>query len=456
MSNCRQYYLMLNIVVFMSLSIATDCMAQAEPDHWYKGNTHTHTLWSDGNQFLEMAIDWYKQHGYEFLALSDHDVLSEGEMWMKLSEIEARTKEFKDPDVDVIALCNSRFGDDWVQTRQSEKDLDGNTELEVRLRNLSEIRSLFEEPGKFLLIQGEEISDMFEDIPIHTNALNLQEVIPKTGGDSVRDMIRRHLLAAREAEKRSGEPVLAHVNHPNYYWGITAEDLAYVLEEEFFEVYNGSPSVNNNGDDTHPGVERLWDIANTIRIGELQAPPLFAVAADDSHQYYGNRWASPGRGWIMVRAAELTPEAIFTAMYHAQFYASSGVKLRDIRYDVQTRRITIEINPAPGEHYTTTFYGTMKDYDDAGVLPAGDDGKHIDDARIFGNTIGAALSIQGGTTASYQLTGDELYVRATISSDHAPDNPMYKDQVKQAWTQPVGWKRNVHGKSESRLQDPFP
>ena len=28
---------------------------------WYKGNTHTHTFWSDGNQFPEMAADWYKQ-----------------------------------------------------------------------------------------------------------------------------------------------------------------------------------------------------------------------------------------------------------------------------------------------------------------------------------------------------------------------------------------------------------
>jgi len=31
---------------------------------WYKGNTHTQTLWSDGDAAPEFAADWYKSHGY--------------------------------------------------------------------------------------------------------------------------------------------------------------------------------------------------------------------------------------------------------------------------------------------------------------------------------------------------------------------------------------------------------
>ena len=50
---------------------------------------HTHSLWSDGNGFPEMVADWYKSNGYHFLALSDHNVLSQGERWM--STTEART-----------------------------------------------------------------------------------------------------------------------------------------------------------------------------------------------------------------------------------------------------------------------------------------------------------------------------------------------------------------------------
>ncbi len=46
--------------------------------------------------------------------------------------------------------------------------------------------------------------------------------------------------------------------------------------ERFFEVYNGHPGVNHLGDAKRVGIERLWDIANTIRLGVLQAAPLYA------------------------------------------------------------------------------------------------------------------------------------------------------------------------------------
>ena len=44
---------------------------------WLKGNLHTHSFWSDGDDFPEMIADWYKRHDYHFLGLTDHNVLSE-------------------------------------------------------------------------------------------------------------------------------------------------------------------------------------------------------------------------------------------------------------------------------------------------------------------------------------------------------------------------------------------
>ena len=29
---------------------------------WWKGNLHTHSLWSDGDHYPEMVADWYKTH----------------------------------------------------------------------------------------------------------------------------------------------------------------------------------------------------------------------------------------------------------------------------------------------------------------------------------------------------------------------------------------------------------
>ena len=47
--------------------------------HWFKGNLHTHTTQSDGLLSPEEAIAWYRERGYDFLALTDHWVLTAGE-----------------------------------------------------------------------------------------------------------------------------------------------------------------------------------------------------------------------------------------------------------------------------------------------------------------------------------------------------------------------------------------
>ena len=45
-------------------------------------------------------------------------------------------------------------------------------------------------------------------------------------------------------------------------------ELAAVVEERFFEVYNGHPLVNVLGDSLHAGNERIWDIVLTRRLSE--------------------------------------------------------------------------------------------------------------------------------------------------------------------------------------------
>jgi len=50
------------------------------PGQWFKGNVHTHTTQSDGLFSPQQAIDWYSQRGYDFLAITDHWVLTSGEV----------------------------------------------------------------------------------------------------------------------------------------------------------------------------------------------------------------------------------------------------------------------------------------------------------------------------------------------------------------------------------------
>jgi hypothetical protein len=48
------------------------------PGCWYKGNLHTHTTQSDGLITPDEAIRWYRDRGYDFLAVTDHWVLTPG------------------------------------------------------------------------------------------------------------------------------------------------------------------------------------------------------------------------------------------------------------------------------------------------------------------------------------------------------------------------------------------
>ena len=404
---------------------------RAEP-RWLKGNLHTHSLWSDGNDYPEMIVDWYVRHGYQFLALSDHNTLSQGPRWMAVKAADKRAKH------DGFDRYRKRFGDAWVESRT----VDG--EEQVRLKPLGEFRHLFERPGRFLLIQGEEITDRFQSKPIHMNASNVLERIKPQGGRSVVDVMTNDLSAVEDQARRLGRPILGHLNHPNFGYAITAEELAMVTKERFFEVYNGHPDVHHLGDDTHAGVERMWDIINTLRIGEMKAAPVSGLATDDSHNYFGKGGSSPGRGWIMVRSRFLTPEPIVNAIQSRDFYASSGVTLKEVRFSPESNALEVEIEPQGDATFTTRFVGTLKGYDPARKPVEGKDGKPLAVTQRYSDDVGKVLATVEGVEARYVLTGEELYVRAVVTSSLPPENPSFPDQKAQAWTQPVGWEKWIN------------
>ena len=398
-----------------------------EPTRWLKGNLHTHSLWSDGNDFPEMIAQWYLDQGYQFLALSDHNILSEGDKWLNVAES-------KRQNLDVAVQKYRKRFPDMFKTRQGAKG------EEIRLSTLTDVRKLVEKPGEFIMIQGEEITSNFPTtgadgkprrLPVHMNATNVAELVPAATGTSVRDIIRKNLQAVEEQSKRLNRPIVTHLNHPNFQWGVSAEDLAHVIEERYFEIYNGHPGTNTRGDATHPSLEKVWDIANTIRLAQLDAEPLFGLGTDDSHHYHtpGMNRSTPGRGWIMLRANDLSTDSVMYGLMRGDFYASSGVTLRDVKYDPTSKTITIQIEPDGDATFTTNFVGTPRDFAKGGKTPL--------DADAVGKTFASVT----GTTATYKLTGDELYVRAIVNSSKPPAVPSYENQVAQAWTQPAGWEK---------------
>jgi hypothetical protein len=407
--------------------------AEKAPAGWWKGNTHTHTLWSDGNDFPDMVTDWYVKHGYNFLGISDHNILHAKEVWMAEEAIAKRQQALGKT---AMAKYIERFGDEWVETRVE----DGKTQ--VRLKKLEEYRPKFEKTGEFLLVQAEELSCSFEQapkvkVPVHINAVNLQEEMKPIEGTSTLDVLRRNLQAIRDQEKKTGVPIMAHVNHPNFRWALTAEQLAYAVEENFFEIFNGHPGINYKGDETRIGYEKIWDIANTLRLSKLNAHPLYGMGTDDAHHYHGGE-AQPGRGWVMVRAAELKPDALIKAMRAGDFYASSGVTLADVSFADGVLKVRIKAQE--GAKYTTRIVGTPKEYDATTREVPSPEGDPNAIRLAYSDDVGKTFATIEGAEVSYKLTGKELYVRAVITSSQPHVNPSFEGQLQMAWTQPVGWK----------------
>ena len=404
-------------------------LAQDPAPRWWKGNLHTHSLWSDGDDYPEMIADWYRSHGYHFLALSDHNVLLQGEKW--IDPVKSRGG------MAALERYRSRFGPAWVEERR-----DGDT-LMVRLKPLSEFGPLFTEPDRFLMIPSEEISDRFERKPIHLNATNLRDLISPQGGRSVVEVMQRNVDAVLAQRKATGQPMFPHLNHPNFGWAITAEELMQVRGERFFEVYNGHPQVHNYGDDHRSGTERIWDIILTRRLAELKSEILYGLAVDDSHHYHqmDPQRSNPGRGWVVVRATHLTPEKIVAAMEAGDFYASTGVRLRDIRVERGPRgRLAIGIEPEPGVTYRTQFIGTRRGYDPRsepieGALDS--EGQPAVVTRRYSPQIGSVLAEMEGTSPAYDFKNDEIYVRAKVISSKPQQNPYRSGDTEVAWVQPV-------------------
>jgi hypothetical protein len=393
---------------------------------WYRGNLHTHSLWSDGDDYPEMIVAWFKDHGYDFLALTDHNVLSEGRRWIDAARRGGR---------EALAKYKGRFGSEWVE----EEEVEG--KQMVRLKPLAEFRHLFEETGKFLMIQGEEITDSFRDssgnaYPVHLNATNLRDLIPPQHGASVSQTIQNNVTAVEQQRESAGQPMIVHLNHPNFGWGVTAEDLLPIKGGRFFEVFNGHRGVRNYGDDQHASTERIWDIVLSFRLAAEDGELLYAVATDDSHNYHEYPGVSnPGRGWIMVRAGQLTPESIVKAMQAGDFYASSGVRLSDIRFD--GKKLEIDIDGQEGATYHTQFIGTRKGFDQTSKPAVGENGQQLHITRTYSDEIGAVFGESDSLQPSYTLTGDELYVRARVTSSKPHPNPFAAGDTEMAWTQPV-------------------
>jgi hypothetical protein len=175
----------------------------------------------------------------------------------------------------------------------------------------------------------------------------------------------------------------------------------------------------------------------TRRIVELDLPLMYGLGTDDGHSYHRipSRDSEPGRAWVMVLARELTPEALIAALEAGQFYSSSGVTLEQVTSSASGLDITIKAEP--GVTYRTEFIGTRRGANLSSQPTRDKAGNEQAVTRQYSAEIGAVLATANGAHAKYDCRGDELYVRARITSSKPHPNPSEVGDVECAWVQPV-------------------
>jgi hypothetical protein len=207
--------------------------------------------------------------------------------------------------------------------------------------------------------------------------------------------------------------MFAHINHPNFGYGVSTNDLKKLNGERFFEVYNGHPQVNNEGNDMFDSTEIMWDLIN-IHYYQQGKPLLLGIATDDSHNYhdFSEKNSNTGRGWVMVDSKELNTASLINAMEKGDFYASTGVYLKSIKKT--SRELTIEIDAENGVNYELIFLGYKE-----------------------GSEMVKELKRVNGAKANYVFQEEDIFVRVKVISNEPKDSPDGTNELKQAWVQPI-------------------
>ncbi|MCC6179213.1 MAG: PHP domain-containing protein [Chloroflexi bacterium] len=269
------------------------------PQRWYKGNTHTHTSYSDGDSPPEVVVDWYAEHGYDFLFLTDHNILIPEDHLARLQR------------------------------------------------------------GKLAVWQGEEVTMA----AVHVNGLGLRQLIsPSQPGKSNQEHTVTESRAERvrwAIDRIHAQEGVAHVNHPNYLWALGIDVLMEAGDIEMIEVANGHNLVANPGDDTHLSTEAIWDAMLTAgrRTWGVASDDAHHFTR------WGDDWANPGRGWLQVEADSERLSDCLDALRQGRFYGSSGLELsaysgtpREVRLELATGPAHIELI-GPGGHVLDAIEG---------------------------------------------------------------------------------------------------
>ncbi len=274
----------------------TRSRAPRPPSEWLKGQLHAHSDNSgDSRTDPDDVVRWYEDHGYDFLFLTDHNVLAPAPAASGMLVFEA-------------------------------VELTDNEPCEGREQCLAHVNAFAPVDRNHGVIPWAR--PLFTPLPEHT------PLPVRTARDAF----------ARLLETSAALEALPMLNHPNFHYVADADTIAVLVRSHglrLFEVRNEAVDSANEGDTLHPSTEGIWD--DVLSRGLT----IFGTATDDAHHYYdaaavtaaGHQAHVGDRGFVMVRAAR-DRVAILDALERGDFYGSNGVIFE--RIEVVDDRLVVE------------------------------------------------------------------------------------------------------------------
>jgi len=402
------------------LSMVCSCCAES----WYKGILHAHSYWSDGDVPPEEAIAWYRDRGYAFMSLTDHQLLqTDTNRWKTVSE-------------EIYAAYVQSNGVAWGREQNKKK--------QIRLKTFAELAHLFNSKT-FRLIPGNEANRKIGETQTHMNIINGDRAFLLPENIASFDGFIHVEKEVRDYAKKNKRPMIFMLNHPDWvYFDIQPEILLALPQITFYELCNSDGGAMFKPHAQWYNRDKFFDIVNAFR-AEDGVQPLYGLGTDDAHSYRNPQGSSaPGHAWIMVRSDALNAAALIHAMERGDFYVSTGVTLADMRF--MRNQLDVRVAPESGVAYTIEFFTTKKGFDRSTTL-FDDPARDKKPARIgkrYSDSIGCVVKTIKGTDATYTLDADDLYVRARITSTKRPAvRASNEPEFTTAWTQPYlprkGW-----------------
>ncbi len=282
---------------------------------WYRGNTHSHTLLNGhATSAPEAVAKWYFNRGYNFLVISEHN-------------------QFVNPDsVPLSGFPRKNF------ILIPGEEVTGDSKIHTTALNLDPAADTYP-PGAFELSDTEvqQLDNLYTQLGF--GGLRNSLVDWTVTGDTKGEIIRKQVDSIRQA---GGIPIL---NHPNFEFGVSAEDVLPVDQLRLMEIYNTHPAAQNRGNpndqfpDNDTPTEDLWD--NLLTRGEV----VYGVASDDAHKFTRmkpEKLSNPWDGWIEVRAESLTGDSITESVRNGEFYATGGILLKKLDRTQSLYRVEVD------------------------------------------------------------------------------------------------------------------